>query len=186
MIVGSVRLRVDQLSMLLGISFAGSAFIFPSSFTNLLFGAKYLGDTLFFQLMSLAALIYSLFLSMATNVMLQRKDKQYAAISAAAVLATMLTVMLLAGVRPTAESLGISLCVGETLWMAGLLWVCATKEDVRKRMVFLIPNLAMLSVPLLCRYLFGDSQLYWLCGFGGFIIILLFLHLRRFFSLPSL
>lgn len=186
MIVESVRLRVDQLSMLLGISFAGSAFIFPAAFTNLLFGSKYTGDTLFFQLMALAALIYSLFLSMATNVMLQRKDKEYAAISAAAVVATMLTVVLLAGIRPKAESLGISLCVGETLWMAGLLWVTATRDDVRKRMAFFVPNLAMLSVPLLCRYFFGDSQLYWLCGFGGFIIILLFLHLRRFFSLPSI
>lgn len=186
MIVESVRLRVDQLSMLLGISFAGSAFIFPAAFTNLLFGSKYTGDTLFFQLMALAALIYSLFLSMATNVMLQRKDKEYAAISAAAVVATMLTVVLLAGIRPKAESLGISLCVGETLWMAGLLWVAATRDDVRKRMAFFVPNLAMLSVPLLCRYFFGDSQLYWLCGFGGFIIILLFLHLRRFFSLPSI
>jgi O-antigen/teichoic acid export membrane protein len=186
MIVASVRLRVDQLSILLGISFAGSAFIFPASFTNLLFGSKYSGDTLFFQLMALAALIYSLFLSMATNVMLRRKDKEYATISAAAVLATMLAVVLLARIRPNAESLGISLCVGETLWMAGLLWVCATKNDIRERIVFLLPNLALLSVPLLCRYFLGDSPLYWLCGFGGFIIILLFLHLRKFFSLPSI
>lgn len=186
MIKDSVQLQVDQLSILLGISFAGSALIFPASFTNLLFGSKYSGDTLFFQLMALAALIYSLFLSMATSILLQRKDKQYATISGIAVVVTVTTVILLSGIRPNAESLGISLCVGETCWMAGLLWVCATKDIVRKRIVFLLPNMALLLAPLLCRYFFGDSQLYWFCGFGGFIIILLILHLRRFFSLPSI
>ena len=185
MIRDSVQLQVDQLSILLGLCFAGSAIIFPVSFTNLLFGSKYAGDTLFLQLMAVAALIYSLFLSMSTNVLLQRKDKKYAAISATAALVTMLAVMLLARVRPKADSLGIGRCLGETLWMAGLLWVSGTTGIVRKRIVFLLPNLAMLAVPLLSRCLFGDSQLYWLCGFGGFAIILLILHLKKFLLLAS-
>lgn len=185
MIKDSVQLQVDQLSILLGLCFAGSAILFPVSFTNLLFGSKYTGDTHFFQLMALAALIYSLFLSMSTNVLLQRKDKKYAAISAAAVLVTTLSVILLAGVRPRAESLGISLCLGETLWMVGLLRVSAGKAIIRKRIVFLLPNLAMLVVPVLFRYFFGDSQLYWFCGFGGFGIILLILHLKKFLLLAS-
>jgi O-antigen/teichoic acid export membrane protein len=185
MIRDSVQFQVDQLSILLGICLAGSAIIFPASFTSLLFGGKYAGDTLFFQLMAIAALIYSLFLSMSTNVMLQRKDKKYAAISAGAVLITGLTVVLMSGIRPTADSLGISLCIGETFCMAGLLWVSATKEVVRKRVVFLLPNLGMLVIPVLFRYLFGDSQLYWFCGFGGFTIILLILHLKKFLLLAS-
>lgn len=185
MIRDSVQLQVDQLSILLGITFAGSAIIFPASFTNLLFGTKYAGDLLFFRLMALAAFIYSLFLSMSTNVLLQRKDKKYAAISAAAVLVTMLAVMALSAIRPKADSLGISLCVGETFWMTGLLWVSANKEIVRKRVLFLLPNLALLVVPVSCRLFLGDSQLYWFCGFGGFAIILLILHLKKFLLLAS-
>jgi hypothetical protein len=185
MIKDSVQLQVDQLSILLGLCFAGSAIIFPVSFTNLLFGSKYGGDTLFFQLMAVAAFIYSLFLSMSTNVLLQRKDKKYAAISAAAVLVTMLSVAVLAEIRPRADSLGISLCLGETFWMAGLLWISASAAIVRKRVAFLLPNLAMLVVPVLCRYFFGDSPLYWFCGFGGFAIILLILHLKKFLLLAS-
>jgi|HubBroStandDraft_1064217.scaffolds.fasta_scaffold10657_4 O-antigen/teichoic acid export membrane protein len=185
MIKDSVQLQVDQLSILLGLCFAGSAIIFPVSFTNLLFGSKYAGDTLFFQLMAVAALIYSLFLSMSTNVLLQRKDRKYAAISAAAVLVTTLAVAGLATIRPRADSLGISLCLGETFWMAGLLWVSASATIVRKRITFLLPNLAMLVVPVLCRYFFGDSPLYWFCGFGGFAIILLILHLKKFLLLAS-
>jgi O-antigen/teichoic acid export membrane protein len=185
MVKDTVQLQVDQLSILLGLCFAGSAIIFPLSFTNLLFGGNYAGDKVFFQLMAVAALIYSVFLSMATNVMLQRKDKQYAAIATSAVLVTTLAVIGLAAVRPTSESLGIALCIGESIWMAGLLRVSATTEIIRKRIVFLIPNLCVLLLPVLVRYFFGDSQLCWFAGFGGFIIILLFLHLRRFFSLSS-
>jgi hypothetical protein len=175
MIRDSVQLQVDQLSILLGLCFAGSAIIFPVSFTNLLFGSKYAGDILFF----------SLFLSMSTNVLLQRKDKKYAAISATAVLVTTFAVAALAQIRPRADSLGISLCLGETFWMAGLLWVSASAAIVRKRIAFLLPNLAMLVVPVLFRYFFGDSPLYWLCGFGGFAIILLILHLKKFLLLAS-
>ncbi|HET6254271.1 MAG TPA: hypothetical protein VFE32_09365 [Puia sp.] len=185
MIKDSVQLQVDQLSILLGLLFAGSAIIFPESFTNLLFGSRYTGDIRFFQLMALAALIYSLFLSMSTNVLLLRKDKKYAAVSAAAALVTMLAITLLAGIRPKADSLGISLCLGETFWMAGLLRLGGSKAIVRKRIAFLLPNLAMLTVPVLCRYFLGDSQLYWFCGFGGFAIILLILHLKKFLLLAS-
>lgn len=185
MIRDSVQLQVDQLSILLGITFAGSAIIFPQSFINLLFGSKYAGDQLFFQLMAVAAFIYSLFLSMSTNILLQRKDKKYAAISAAAVLVTALAVIVLSAVRPKAESLGYSLCMGETFWMTGLLWVSATRGVAQKRILFLLPNLAILAVPVLCRIFFGDSPLYWFCGFGGFAIILLILHLKKFLLLAS-
>jgi O-antigen/teichoic acid export membrane protein len=185
MIKDSVRLQVDQLSILLGITFAGSAILFPASFTNLLFGPKYTGDTLFFQLIAIAALIYSLFLSQSTNVMLQKKDKQYAVISAAAVIVTVLAVAVLSRFRPTAESLGISLCAGESVWMLGLLRVSATPAIIRTRIAFLLQNLAILLAPLACRYFFGDSLLYWIGGFGAFAIILLILHLKKFLRLAS-
>lgn len=185
MIRDSVQFQVDQLSILLGITFAGSALIFPASFISLLFGSKYSGDLLFFQLMAVAALIYSLFLSMSTNILLQRKDKKYAAISAGAVLATVIAAIALSWALPKAESLGISLCIGETFWMTGLLWVSGTTDILRKRTFFLLPNLAFLAIPVVCRIFFGDSLWCWMAGFGGFAIILLILHLKKFLLLAS-
>lgn len=185
MVKEGAQLQVDQLSILLGITFAGSAFIFPYSFTTFLFGSKYIGQIGFFQLLALAALIYSFFLSMATNVMLQKKDKKYAAISAVAALTTLTLVILLSRVWPKAESLAISLCLGESIWMIGLLRVSASREGIWKRVVFIFTNMAFLVIPVGLRLLFGDSQLYWFCGFGAFAVILLFLHLKKFLMLAS-
>lgn len=185
MVRDAAQLQVDQLSILLGITFAGSAFLFPASFTTFLFGKKYLGEIGFFQLLALAALIYSLFLSMATNLMLQKKDKQYAILSATAAFITITLVILIARVWPKAESISASLCIGETIWMAGLLRVSAKWEGVRKRVFFILTNMSFLLIPLCLRALLGDTQLSWFCGFGAFAIILLILHLKKFLSLAS-
>jgi O-antigen/teichoic acid export membrane protein len=185
MIKEGVQFQVDQLSILLGITFAGSAFIFPYSFTTFLFGSKYIGQIGFFQLLALAALIYSLFLSMTTTSMLQKKDKQYAITSSVAAIITLTLAILLAGLWPRAKTLGVSLCIGESVFMLGLMRLVATREGILKRMVFILTNMAFLVIPVGLRLIFGDSQLYWFCGFGGFAIILLILHLRKFLLLAS-
>jgi hypothetical protein len=45
--------------------------------------------------------------------------------------------------------------------------------------------MAFLLIPFGLRSIFGDSQLYWFCGVGGFAIILLILHLKKFLLLAS-
>lgn len=185
MIKDAVQLQVDQLSILLGMSFAGSALIFPTSFTSFLFGSKYVGETGFFQLLAVSALIYSLFLSQATNILLQNRDKKYAVVSAGAALTTLALVAVLSRIWPTAESLAISLCIGESIWMLGILRVSASREGIWKRIVFIFTNLVFLIIPLCLRLLFGDSQIWWFCGFGAFTVLLLLLHLRKFLMLAS-
>lgn len=185
MIKDAAQLQVDQLSILLGITFGGSALIFPHSFIRFFFGSKFVGETLFFQLLALSALIYSVFLSMSTNILLKKRDKQYGLMSAVAVVITLTLVVVLAGIRPKAESLAISLFIGEVVWMSGLLRVSALGAGVWKRLGFLLKNLVFLLVPISFRWVLGDSELYWFCGFGAFALILLILHLRKFLLLAS-
>ncbi len=81
MISYDVCFKVDQLAGLIGLTFLRVYDSLPTYPHQFVFGEKFLGDQLYFILLSIAALIYSLFSSLIIKAMLEKKDRRYAMVS---------------------------------------------------------------------------------------------------------
>lgn len=152
-----VCLRVDQLCTLIGLTFAAFTLCFPKSFIRLFFGEKYIADKNYFMLLAVAGLIYSLFSSLTTRAMLEKKDKPYAVIAGGAAIFTILLTMVFSYVWPGTPGIGLSLLIGETTFAAGMLWLMHRPVMLSERLGFLARNLALVLIPLSSSYFFGDS-----------------------------
>jgi O-antigen/teichoic acid export membrane protein len=175
-----VCFKVDQLSILAGLMFVGSVALFPKSFITLLFGQKYITERSFFLLLAAGGLIYSLFLSMSTRSMLQRKDKAYARITVMAALLAILFLIVSSFWGQTSAYVALSICVGEIYWSLGLLKITGTKSAVTGRLAFLFQNLPFFVFPLIVRWWFGDRLEYYILGFSVVGVVLLVLHWQKF------
>lgn len=182
MIHEGVCLKVDQLSILAGLGFLGSVALFPQTFITLFFGQHLVAEKHFFLLLALAALIYSLFLSMSTRSMLQRKDTVYARVTVVAAVVTVVLVIATSFIWQTTTSVALSICVGEFLWAVGLLKITGTKKDVKARFGFLAQNLVFFLIPLTVRYWMGDEVMYYVVAFSVVVVVLLVLHRKKFLA----
>jgi hypothetical protein len=179
----TISLRVDQLSIIAGITLLGSAAIFSESFITFFFGKKYLPDASFFILLGIDAFIYSLFLSFATRALFLKADKKYTIITAIAAIATIISMIVLSRFINTAASIAISLGIGEITWMMGLINLSGSKKQVADRLVFIASILPPLLVPVTIRCLAGDYLIYYFISFGLLTILILLLHYRKFKTL---
>jgi O-antigen/teichoic acid export membrane protein len=176
----SVCLKVDQLSIMIGFLFLLSTLFFPSSFIRFFFGELALSEKLFFQLLGIAAIICSFYLSMSTTALLQKKDRIYALLTAVAALITILATIGLSFNLPTATSLGVSLCLGEFMMMGGLVWMASGEKRIGKRLLFLAEISFLFLIPFLASYFLGDEFVYYLASLAMVGLILLFLHHKKF------
>jgi hypothetical protein len=180
MLTESVCLKVDELSIIAGVAFAGSVLLFPTSFITLFFGAKFFIAKDFFILIAIAALVYSLFLSMATKSMLENRDKEYAIITSIAAGITIICAVLFSYWMQSVTSIGISLIIGEATWAIGLIRTSAKENQVRNRLLFLFQALLFLLGPLIIRYLWNDSIYAYLFSFAFFGGLLLIANYKKF------
>jgi hypothetical protein len=176
----TVCLKVDQLSTIAGIILCGSVVIFPGSFITLFFGRQYLVEELFFMLLGINALIYSLFLSFATRAVLQRADRKYTTVTVIAAVVTIIAVIVLSGVADDAVSIAAGLGLGELVWAMGLIYISGSGKEIRDRLVFTAGLLPLLLLPLACRYWLGDRLEYYLASFGLLAGVILLLHHHKF------
>jgi len=184
MINESICLKIDQLSAIAGVIFFGSLLIFPKAFIGFVFGTQYIDQQLFFILLGIAGLLYSLFLSMATRSMLLKKDNIYMKVSVLAASLTILSSTVLSFFWNNSSSIAISILIGEVFWMIGLIKIAGSFDDIKKRSLFTSQNLLLLFIPFGFRYLKGDLLFYYFIGFGIFSLLLLFLHYNKFRNLP--
>lgn len=175
-----VCLKVDQLSAIAGVLFAGTMLIFPFSFISLFFGDMLHTETAFFCLLSIAALIYSSYLSLATRSMLDKKDKAYTTITFIAALATIIIVIISSFISQSATSIAVSILLGELIWTIGLIRISTLNKSILERFIFIIQISALLSIPLLVRYLWKDNLPAYLVGFGLYAITLFILFHNKF------
>jgi len=175
-----VRLKVDQLSIMIGALFLLSVMFFPDSFIRFLFGQHALSQKIFFQLLGVAAVFYTIFLSMATSILLQKMDKQYSIITSLAALLAVACCIILSFNLRSGISIGISLCVGEFTWLCGLLWMATKESRIEKRLLFLGQISFLFALPLMVTYWLGDKLLYYAVSFAVVSLLLLILHHRKF------
>lgn len=152
-----VCFRVDQLCSLIGLTFAAFTLCFPTSFIKLFFGQKFVADKTYFMLLSVAGLVYSLFSSLTTRAMLEKKDKPYASITASAAIITIVLTILFSYTWPGTPGIGLSLLIGEIVFAGGMLWLMHRPEMLNERLLFLAKNLLLVLIPVAARYFFGDS-----------------------------
>jgi hypothetical protein len=181
----AVSLRVDQLSILAGLLLLGSTAIFPSSFITLFFGSQYVQESLFFIIIGINALVYSVFLSFATRAMLQKEDKRYTMITLAAAMVTLVAVIVMSFFRQDVTNIAISLLAGELTWSIGLVWLIGTGKEVKDRLLFIAAILPLLAIPVAARYWMGDSLYCYLASFGLLCIVLLILQHRKLKTLTN-
>lgn len=157
MMAYEVCFRVDQLCSLIGLTFASFTLCFPASFIQFFFGQKYVADKTYFMLLAVAGLVYSLFSSLTTRAMLEKKDKPYALITAAAAIITIVLTILFSYTWPGTAGIGLSLLVGEIVFAGGMLWLMHRPVMLKERLLFLAKNLFLVLIPLGTSYFFGDS-----------------------------
>lgn len=180
MINDKVSYFVDQLSIIAGIIFFGSITIFPDTLITVFFGNSYLSERNFFILLSFSAVIYSLFLSFATQSLLKKKDKEYTFVSVFAASVTILLLVIQSLFDQKVINIGLSVLIGEAIWVIGLIWINGTMHTILLRANFLFQNVLLLLIPALTKFLFGDKLMQYLLSFSVVGVLLLLLHRKKF------
>ena len=180
MLSEAVCFKVDQLSILLSLLFLASVIFFPKSFIHFFFGEAALPQQDYFLLLGIGAVIYSFFLSMSTSSLLQKKDIPYSLVSVIAAGSMIVCAIVLSFYRTSAIPLGVAICIGEFIWVCGLVWIAPERKRVIKRILFLAESSLFLVVPLLVRFYFQDAPVYYVVSVVLLGLILLLLHFRKF------
>lgn len=180
MINESVCFKVDQISILAGLLFAGSVLIFPESFINVFFGSKFLENKSFFILLAVTAFVFSLFLSMTTKTLLEKMDTIYMKISCSAVIISFVTLPVLFVINPGVNNIAVSLLAGELFLALGLCILAKEDNFVLKRLGFVLQNVALLIIPGSVRIFIGDSPIPFLCSIACVALLMLVVHLKKF------
>jgi O-antigen/teichoic acid export membrane protein len=180
MLKEEVCLKVDQLSMMIASLFVLSVFFFPGSFVGLFFGKLALLETTFFQLLGVSALTYSIFLSMGTSALLQKKDRVYSLVSALSAVTSIVCSIALSYFFATGIAIGVSLLAGELFSLCGLVWIASDRHRIARRLLFLAPIIVFFVIPFLARYFLGDHLLIYIVSVAVVGLILLLLHHKKF------
>jgi len=185
MLNDEVCFRIDQLSMLVSSAMFGAFFIFPDSTIRILFGSQFVDNQPFFVLLAAGMMFYSFVLSMATRAMLEKKDRDYTILTAAAAALTLLLVVILSFVSDGANSIAWSILLGEFVFCTGLIIITRGSKLLVPRLIFFGKCLLVLIPFAFLSYWFGDSIVLNTISIACFLLILLFLHRKTFRILTS-
>lgn len=175
-----VCLKVDQLSAIVGIVFAGSIFIFPETFISLFFGVALRKEALFFGLLGVAGIIYASYLSMATKSILDKKDKIYTMATVPAAVVALVSPVVLSFFYQSAVSIAVSILLGELIWTIGLIRINRPNKLLSQRINFTIQISSLLLIPLAIRFLWKDNLPAYVLSFGLYALVLAGLFYKRF------
>lgn len=182
MIHQSVCLKVDQISILAGLLFAGSALIFPKSFISIFFGKQFLGNHVFFMLLAVTAFVFSLFLSMTTKALLEKLDTVYMNISLVAVVFSFFVMVTFYLITPGENNIAMGLLAGELFLALGLCILAREEKFILKRIRFAFQNALLLLIPLGLRIFMDDNYIPFVVSMLGVTGIMFMLHFRKFLS----
>jgi len=181
-----VCFKVDQLASLLALAYCSCIICFPNTFVGLFFGKANVDNKVYFILLAIAALIYSLFSSLIIKAMLEKKDKQYAVVSSASAILTLAICIVLSFFMQTANAIGISLIAGETIFTISMLLLMKRSGLISERLLFLGKNLPFVAIPVAGSYLLGDTIVSLSVAMVLFTIAIMMRYYRRFNSSATL
>jgi O-antigen/teichoic acid export membrane protein len=152
-----ISLKIDQLSSLVGLSLAAYIIIFPTTFISFFFGKQYISEITFFILIGISAFIYSLFASITTTSLLERKDLRYSLIYTIASLIAVLMTMFFSIKYNTPVVISISLLAGECIFTILAFIFLSSKKFIKDRLLFYLKNFLFILIPLGFRLFFSDD-----------------------------
>jgi hypothetical protein len=79
-------------------------------------------------------------------------------------------------------SLGVSLCLGEVIWVGGVIGISGSATEIRARLLFLAQTAPVLALPIALRYFLRDNYITYFPAFGLFGLLLVALHFQKFRS----
>jgi len=154
-----ISLKIDQLSSLVGLSLAVYIIIFPTTFISLFFGKQYIPEATFFILVGISAFIYSLFASITTTSLLERKDVRYSIIYTIASLVAVIMTIFFSIKYDTPVVISISLLAGECVFTILAFIFLSSKKLIQDRLLFYSTNFLFILIPLGFRLFFSDDTL---------------------------
>ena len=180
MLKEEICLKVDQLSIMISSMFLFSVLFFPDSFIGFFFGQRALAEETFFRLLGISAMVYTVFLSMGTSALLQKKDLVYSRVTAAAAIMSIVSTVVLSYFFSAGIAIGLSLLAGEFYCLCGLIWIASHWKQVEKRLLFLGQTILFFIFPFLVSYFFGDHLVFYFSSVVLVGLILLLLHHKKF------
>jgi hypothetical protein len=178
-----ICLKVDQLSIIAGLSLLGSVTIFPDAFISFFFGARYLQDRLFFTILGLDAVIYSFVLSFATRALFLKADIKYTRVTIISFFVTIISILIISMVNSGPAGIALGLGIGELTWVLGLISIISSREQVLDRVRFVAVLLPTLIIPIAIRIFWGDRLLFYFISFGLVALLIFVLHHKKFRTL---
>lgn len=178
-----ICLKVDQLSIIAGLSLLASVTIFPDAFISFFFGARYLQDRLFFTILGLDAVIYCFVLSFATRALFLKADIKYTRVTIISFFVTIISILVIWTITKGPAGIALGLGIGELTWVVGLITIIASKEQVLNRLRFIGSLLPTLVVPIAIRLFWGDRLLFYFISFGLVALLIFALHHKKFRTL---
>lgn len=172
-------LKIDKLSIILGLILLGSTLLFPQTFTTLFFGEKYLNDIHLIRIIGISAIIYSLFLSTATKAMLLKKDKIYLIIIITSVFSSITLLILSHLFYHEKKWILLSILSGEIILSVGLAMAFLNTELIIKRILFLLKISCILLIPFGLVTIFNDNISIYVLSFSLFSIFSVLLSLKE-------
>lgn len=182
MLKDSVCLKIDQMSSVIGLIFLTAVLSFPASFITTFFGERFIEQKMYFSILGISAMIYSLFLSGTTKSLLEKKDKLYTVIMVAAVITAFVSLVMFSFISNTLNDIAISLLLGEIVMAIGMIKLSLNIQQVMERFKFLLMNTLLVVIPLLARFFFSDSLPVFFISFAIFSSLLLLLHYKKFYQ----
>jgi O-antigen/teichoic acid export membrane protein len=180
MIKSETCILVDRLSSLAGLCFACFVSVYPVSFVSFFFGKNYINNTDFFIVLGIAGLVYSLFSSVTTKALLEKKDKPYAINAVISAIITLILSVVLSfwGSKPVYAA--ISILTGEIIFTLSMIHLLNYSESLPLRIKSFLKASAFISVPIFIRVGIGESQFSFFLAFIAFSVLLFLFNFKSF------
>lgn len=152
-----VCLQVDQLATLFSMAVLGSVFFFPATFIGLFFGTTLGSQGPLFVMLGVSVFIYSIFASVLTRALLEKRDAEFLKITGVAVVASLLVLWMASFRFSGGEPVLLSVLIGEVVLSSGLVLRFLSFTDIVNRLWFVAKVAPALLIPFLIEYYFGES-----------------------------
>jgi len=180
----AVCIRIDKIAMMLAVMFFGTLAIFPRTIIPLVFGYQFLDHQLLFAGLGLAAVVFSVFSSGNTRVLLERKDVALMKLAVIAVAISATAFLILFQFIKEPEVVVVALLIGELFFSITLAANFFSGEQITQRMLFLIVVSLSLLLPISLQLLWGDVLTVYLASFMVLGAVL-FIFNRKNLVLPN-
>jgi O-antigen/teichoic acid export membrane protein len=172
-------LRVDRISIALGLTFFVFMSIYTHSFINFFFGQKYTSERVFFLTISIAGIIYSFLSSITTKALLENKDKQYAQVTTVAALVTIVICIILSFYNATPIPVGVSILAGEIVFSFLMLLLLKKHYSITARVKFFIQLSLLALIPLFVKLIGTDNINHFFIALSLYTAALSYLYYKK-------